>query len=100
MTQSDERESDDGKLPWAPLCERYSPHVCMTVRGKPFELSPREELMHQRGVSVDNATVNRSVGQYSPQSKEAFHRRKHLVWVRWQVWSSCRCCGKVNQKRG
>jgi putative transposase len=55
-----------------------------------------EQLMHQRGVSVDNATVDRSVVKYSPQSKEAFHRRKHLVWVRWQVWSSCRGCGKVN----
>ena len=60
---------------------------------------PVEELMHQRDVSVDNATVYRSVVKYSPQSKEAFHRRKHLVCVRSQVWSSCRCCVKVNSKR-
>ena len=32
-----------------------------------------EELMQERGVSVDHATANRWVIKYSPQLEEAFH---------------------------
>src|SRR5262249_30879306 len=35
-----------------------------------------EELMEERGVSVDHATLQRWVVKYSPQLEEMFHRRK------------------------
>jgi transposase-like protein len=52
-----------------------------------YPLSTRhvEELMEERGVSVDHATVNRWVVKYSPQLEEAFHRRKRPVWVSWRL---------------
>lgn len=52
-----------------------------------YPLSTRhvEELMEERGVSVDHATINRWVIKYSPQLEEAFHRRKQSVWVSWRL---------------
>jgi putative transposase len=52
-----------------------------------YPLSTRhvEELMQERGVSVDHSTVNRWVIKYSPQLEEAFHRRKRPVWVSWRM---------------
>jgi transposase-like protein len=44
-----------------------------------------EELMQERGVSVDHSTVNRWVLKYSPQLEEAFHRRKRPVWMSWRM---------------
>jgi transposase-like protein len=40
-----------------------------------------EELMEERGVSVDHATIQRWVVKYSPLLEEAFHQRKRPVWV-------------------
>ena len=52
-----------------------------------YPLSTRhvEELMAERGVEVDHSTINRWVIKYSPQLEEAFHRRKHPVWVSWRM---------------
>jgi putative transposase len=52
-----------------------------------YPLSSRqvEELMEERGVAVDHATVNRWVIKYSPQLEEAFHRRKQPVWLSWRM---------------
>ena len=44
-----------------------------------------EELMEERRVSVDHATLQCWVVKYSPQLEAAFHRRKRPVWVRWRV---------------
>src|SRR6266436_4279807 len=44
-----------------------------------------EELMEERGVPVDHATIQRWVVKYSPQLEEAFHRRKRAVWVSWRL---------------
>jgi putative transposase len=44
-----------------------------------------EELMRERGVHVDHATMNRWVIKYSPQLEDAFHRRKRPVWVSWRM---------------
>ena len=44
-----------------------------------------EELMEERGVDVDHATINRWVVKYSPQLEEAFHRRKRSVWISWRL---------------
>ena len=52
-----------------------------------YPLSTRhvEELMLERGVHVDHATINRWVVKYSPQLEEAFHRHKRPVWVSWRM---------------
>jgi putative transposase len=51
----------------------------------PLSYRQVEELMEERGVSVDHATINRWVLKYSPQLEEAFHRRKQPVWVSWRM---------------
>jgi putative transposase len=52
-----------------------------------YPLSTRhvEELMEERGVDVDHATINRWVVKYSPQLEEAFHRRKRSIWTSWRM---------------
>jgi putative transposase len=52
-----------------------------------YPLSTRhvEELMQERGVSVDHSTINRWVVRYSPQLEQAFHRRKRPVWISWRM---------------
>ena len=44
-----------------------------------------EELMQQRGVSVDHATINRWVLKYSPQLEAAFHHHKRPVGKSWRM---------------
>jgi len=44
-----------------------------------------EELMEERGVPIDHATIQRWVVKYSSQLEEAFHRRKRAVWVSWRM---------------
>src|SRR5215475_15138680 len=52
-----------------------------------YPLSTRhvEELMEERGLHVDHATINRWVITYSPQLEEAFHRRKRSVGRSWRM---------------
>jgi putative transposase len=51
----------------------------------PLSYRQLEELMQERGVSVDHSTINRWVLKYSPQLEEAFHRRKRPVWISWHM---------------
>jgi len=51
----------------------------------PLRYRQVEELMEERGVSVDHATIKRWVLKYSPQLEAAFHRLKRLVWVSWRM---------------
>jgi putative transposase len=46
-----------------------------------YNLSLRnlEEMMAERGISVDHATVHRWVVRYSPELLERFNRRKRAV---------------------
>ena len=44
-----------------------------------------EELMEERGVAVDHATINHWVIQYSPQLEAACHRCKRSVWISWRM---------------
>jgi putative transposase len=44
-----------------------------------------EELLEERGVPIDHATIQRWVVKDSPQLEEAFHRRKRPVWVSWRM---------------
>src|SRR5687767_3533180 len=52
-----------------------------------YPLSTRhvEELMEERGIDVDHATINRWVIKYSPQLEAQFHRRKRSVWTSWRM---------------
>src|SRR5713226_3928080 len=44
-----------------------------------------EELLEERGVPIDHATIQRWVVKYSPQLEAAFHRRKRSVWISWRM---------------
>ena len=52
-----------------------------------YSLSYRdiEELMQERGFSVDHSTINRWVLQYSPQLDAAFRWKKNRVGKRWRM---------------
>ena len=49
----------------------------------PLSYRQLEEMMQERGVLVDHATINRWVLKYAPQLEEAFHRRKRPAWSSW-----------------
>ena len=51
----------------------------------PLSDRPVEELMQERGVSVDHSSVNRGVVQYSPQLEAALQRRQRLGWESWRL---------------
>jgi len=51
----------------------------------PFSYRQVEELMQERRVSVDHATINRWALKYAPQLEEAFHRCKRPVWLSWRM---------------
>src|SRR5437016_10455799 len=44
-----------------------------------------EELLEERGVPIDHATIQRWVVQDRPLLAEALHRRKRPVWVSWRM---------------
>ena len=44
-----------------------------------------EELMEERGIAVDHATIQRGVVQDSPLLEAVFHRWKRSVWARWRM---------------
>jgi len=52
-----------------------------------YNLSLRnlEEMMAERGISVDHATVHRWVVRYSPELLERFNLRKRSVSRKWHV---------------
>jgi putative transposase len=51
----------------------------------PLSYRQVEELLEERGVSVDHATIQRWVVKYSPPLEAAFHRRKCLVGRSWRM---------------
>jgi len=52
-----------------------------------YSLSLRdlEEMMAERGISVDHATIHRWIVRYSPELLEQFNRRKRAVTGRWHM---------------
>ena len=60
----------------------------MTVRWKlAYPLSYRniEELVEERGASLDHSTVQKWVVHYAPQLEQAFRRRKKSVGKSWKM---------------
>jgi putative transposase len=51
----------------------------------PLSYRQVEELMEERGVSVDHATINRWILKYRPLLEDAFHRRKRPVGHSWRM---------------
>jgi putative transposase len=51
----------------------------------PLSYRQVEELMRERGVSVDHTTVNRWVVKYSPPLERSPHRHKRPVWRSWRL---------------
>jgi putative transposase len=51
----------------------------------PLSYRQVEELMEERGISVDHATIQRWVVKHSPQREAAFHHRKQPVWRSWRM---------------
>jgi putative transposase len=51
----------------------------------PLSYRHAEELMEERGVLLDHATIQRWVVKYSPLLEKTFHRRKRPVWVSWRM---------------
>jgi transposase-like protein len=52
-----------------------------------YPLSTRhvEELLEERGIAVDHATIQPGVVTYSLSREAAFHRRKRPGWVSWRM---------------
>jgi putative transposase len=52
-----------------------------------YNLSLRnlEEMMAERGISVDHATIHRWIVRYSPELLNRFNRRKRAVTGKWHV---------------
>jgi putative transposase len=51
----------------------------------PLSYRQLEEMMQERGVSVDHSTIQRWVLKYAPQLEAAFHRRKRPVGDSWRL---------------
>jgi putative transposase len=60
------------------LCVRWYLAYSLSLRNL-------EEMMAERGISVDHATVGRWVVHYSPELLERFNRRKRPVSRKWHV---------------
>jgi len=52
-----------------------------------YNLSLRnlEEMMAERAISVDHATIYRWIVRYSPELLEQFNRRKRVATGKWHV---------------
>jgi putative transposase len=51
----------------------------------PLSYRQREEMMQERGVSVDHSTINRWVLKYTPGLEQAFRRRTRPVGTSWRL---------------
>ena len=80
------RENDDGdQLQGRPFSKGHHSYGGAVYVAYPLSYRHVEELMEERGVPVDHATIQRWVVKYSPLLEEAFHRRKRPVWVSWRM---------------
>ncbi len=50
-----------------------------------LSLQNLEEMMVERGISVDHATIHRWIMRYSPELLELFNSRKRAVTGRWHI---------------
>ena len=57
--------------------------VCWYV-AYPISYRQLEEMMQERGVAVDHATLNRWVIKYAPEFEKQFRRRQQPVGKSWR----------------
>jgi putative transposase len=50
----------------------------------PISYRQREEMMQERGVSVDHSTLNRGVLKDAPEFEKQFRRRQRPVGTSWR----------------
>ncbi len=60
------------------LCVRWYLAYSLSLRNL-------EEMVSERGISVDHATIHRWIIRYSPELLERFNSRKRPVTVRWHI---------------
>jgi hypothetical protein len=60
------------------LCVRWSLAYSLSLRNL-------EEMMAERGISVDHAKIHRWVTRYSPELLERFNSRKRAVTGKWHI---------------
>ena len=60
------------------LCVRWYLAYSLSLRNL-------EEMMAERGISVDHATIHRWVIRYSPKLLERFNQRKRAVTGKWHI---------------
>jgi putative transposase len=60
------------------LCVRWHPAYNLSLRDL-------EEMMAERGISVDHATIHRRVVRYSPELLDRFNLRKRAVGRKWHI---------------
>jgi len=60
------------------LCVRWYVSYALSYRDL-------EEMMKERGMEVDHATIQRWVINYAPQLEETFHRYKKPVGSSWRM---------------
>jgi putative transposase len=81
--------SQEGKIIFSFKGAHFAKDIMLTcVRwyvAYPLSYCQLEELMQERGVSVDYATINRWVLKYSPPLEAAFQRYKQGVWRSWRM---------------
>jgi putative transposase len=84
--QCKEREATDGReLQGCPFPKDIILTCVRWYVAYPLSYRHVEELIRERGVAVDHATVNRWVVKYSLQLEAAFHRRKRPIWLSWRM---------------
>ena len=54
-------------------------------RAAALDLRDLEEMMAERGILVDHATIHRRAVRYSPEVLERFSRRKRSVSREWHI---------------
>jgi hypothetical protein len=67
MTRFEWRGGENAQLQGCSLRQGHHPDVRAVVCRLPAHYRHLEEMMQERGVSVDHATINRWVLKYSPQ---------------------------------
>jgi putative transposase len=78
-------ERDDGELHGVHFVNDIILTCVRWYLAYPLSYHHVEELMQERGVSVDHSTVNRWVLKYSPHLEAAFHHRKRSVGGSWRM---------------
>jgi transposase-like protein len=54
-----------------------------------LSLGDLKDIMAERGISVDHATIHKWVNRYSPELLRRFNGRKRAVSPKWHIGGAC-----------